>query len=120
MILTNRNLDMQNCLIIPALSEEEKAERAAKIEGYTAAPEGCTDVFSREAFFRTSVHCPGRNITIQASNVLAPDENEESHWVTVASTMTGYVCTDLLFKWFRVQGVQAGDKVYVRSLNIPM
>lgn len=109
---------MQHCLTIPALSEAEKDERAAKIEGYVKAPEGCTDVFSREAFFRTSFHCPGRNIAIQASNVLIPDENDDTHWVNITSTMDGYTCTDLLFKWFRVKGVEPGDKVYVRSLQV--
>lgn len=118
MILTNRNLDMQTSIIIPVLTEEEKEARAAKSSAYVKAPEGYSDVFAREAFFRTSFHCPGRNIAIQASNILEPDENDESHWVNVTATMDGYVCTDLLFRWFRVQGVQAGDRVYVQSLQI--
>lgn len=117
MILSNSSLDMTHALIIPALTEEQKDALAAKHLDYVKAPEGYTDVYARDAFVRTSYHCPGRNISIQVSNVLKPDESTETDWVDISSTMTGYVCTDLLFKWVRIKGVQPGDKVYVQSMR---
>lgn len=117
MILTNSSLDMQHDLIIPVLTETEKDALAAKYMNYTRAPEGYTDVYARDAFVRTSYHCPGKNITVQASNVLNPNEASETDWVDITSTMTGYVCTDLLFKWVRIKGVTPGDKVYVVSMR---
>ena len=117
MILTNMSLDMQHDLIIPVLTEAQKQEIAARDLRYVPAPEGYTDVYSRGDFVRTSFHCPGKNISVQASTVNCPNEADESDWVDITSTMTGYVCTDLLFKWMRVKGVAPGDKIYVRSIR---
>lgn len=117
MILTNSSLDMTHSLVIPALTEAQKDAKAANYIGYVKAPEGYTDVYARDAFVRTSYHCPGRNISLQASNVTQPNEASDADWVDIQSTMTGYICTDMLFKWIRIKGVQPGDKVYVQSMR---
>lgn len=118
MILTAPELANQHDLILRIATEEEKEAKAQANKLYTPAPEGYSDVFDRSAFFRTSFQVPGKNISIQISNVLFPDESTESDWVDITSTMTGYVCTDVLFKWCRVKGVEAGDKVYVMSMRL--
>lgn len=115
MLYSNSALDSQKVLTIEALTDEQKDAMAARVPSYVRAPEGYTDAYSRVLFHRNSYHCPGRNISIQMSNLPHPDESTDNDWVDVTASMTGYVCTDLLARWIRVKGVQAGDRVYVRS-----
>lgn len=90
-----------------------------------AAPAGYSDAYKRDGFFRTSFHLkPGpesdptdTNFTVQVSNIPFPDETTDADWVSLTSTFTGYVCTDLLFHWFRIKGVNPGDMVYVYSFD---
>lgn len=117
MILSNSSLDMAHSLVIPVYTEAQKDELAAKHLDYVKAPAGYTDVYARDAFVRTSYHCPGRNISLQVSNVMQPNEATDADWVDIASTTTGYICTDMLFKWVRIKGVEPGDKVYVQSMR---
>ncbi len=90
-----------------------------------AAPEGYSDAYQRDGFFRTSFHLkpgpnsdPGdNNFSVQVSNIAWPDETDDKDWVSLTSTFTGYVCTDLLFRWFRIKGVTTGDTIYVYSFD---
>lgn len=90
-----------------------------------AAPEGYSDAYMRDHFMRTSFHLkkgPNSNpedsdFSIQISNITWPDESSDTDWVPLTSTFSDYVCTDLLFRWFRVKGVAEGDTVYVCSFD---
>lgn len=92
--------------------------RAQPTEHNPAAPEGYSDCYQRDHFMRTSFHCPGNNnFSVQVTNKPWPDETTDDDWVSVTSTMTGYVCTDMLFKWFRIKGLTEGQIVYVLSYD---
>ena len=81
--------------------------------------DGFSDAFDRRSFFRTSFHCPGRELVIQVSNKEVPDEEAEEDWFEPGQTASGYpfVWTDVPAVWMRVRGVVAGDIVYINSVT---
>ena len=115
MIMSNSSLDSQHTLIIPVESQAVREARAT--ENNPAAPQGYTDVYSRVVFRRTSFHCPGGKITVQGSNVIRPNEANDTDWVDVPSNTDAYTNTDWHFHWFRVKGVTEGQKIYVNSID---
>lgn len=115
MIMSNSSLDSQHTLVITV--EGEAARKARETETNLAAPAGYTDVYSRVVFRRNSFHCPGGTITVQGSNVLRPNESDDTDWVDIPANTDAYTNTDWHFHWFRVKGVTEGQKVYINSID---
>lgn len=122
MLLTSPSLSSESHVYLKVRSAEEKEALSKQAEdggivNYVAAPEGYSDAIRRSDFCKTSFHVPGKNISVQVSNKPYPNETTEDDWVDITSTMTGYVCTDYLFQWCRVKGVEAGDVIYIVSIR---
>lgn len=69
-----------------------------------AAPDGFSDAIERSRFLRTSIHIPGKEFTLQVSNVPVPDQAADStDWVDIATTTTGFIDTDIIARFYRVK-----------------
>lgn len=80
----------------------------------------CTDAIVRFDFQRTSFQCPGRNFTVQGSNLIRPTETTDNDWVDITAGVDSYADVSHLFYWMRLKGdFQPGDKVYTLSHLAP-
>lgn len=82
---------------------------------HTFVEGGLTVGFGRSSFAKTTLHVPGGNFTVQVSNVYAP--TDDSDWVTISSAKVtdDFAYLNMPVQWVRVQGVTAGQTLYVQS-----
>lgn len=111
----------QLCLIVGKMFGGDASVTDATKSTFIA-PTNFSDAIDRSRFMRTSIHIPGKQFTLQVSNMESPNQSANStDWVDIATTTTGFIDTDLIARFFRVKAANndtlpTGTKIHIVSI----